>query len=454
MWLKVGAMLMMLSCLLLQAQSPNFVFILVDDMSWVGSSAEMIEGDEQTKSDFYLTPHIDKLAAQGMRFSQAYAPAALCTPSRASILTGKTPAELHMTTPGRGGRSQSYQKLGSPRVVTDLPVSELTVAEVLKEQGYTTAHLGKWHLGVSGPGVHGFDVHDGPTENEMGGGGEDPKGIFSLTDRAIDFMKAHQTQPFYLQLSHYAVHSPSQSLAGSRETFRSFPVGERHQDVEMAAMTWDLDTSIGMLLDAIDELDLADHTIVVFMSDNGGPATPRNPQNLPLNGGKGNFYEGGIRVPLIVRGPGIEAGSFCRVPVIGYDLLPTFSEYAGRSIGESIDGVSLVPLLTGSGTFSRLEPLLFHYPHYGQGPRQKPQSAIIEGDYKLIHDFETGNVQLFDLEQDWREEYDLSKEMPEMTQELAAQMSRRLKELEVQMPMDNPDYDPTVSPERRSPRAR
>ncbi len=441
---------LLLACVA-HAQPPNFVFILVDDMAWSGTSAEMIEGDAQSKSDFYQTPNIEKLAEQGMRFSNAYAPASMCTPSRAAILTGKTPAELHMTTPG-GGRVQAWHKLAAPRHLMDLPESETTIAELLRKEGYTTAHLGKWHLGRGNPGDHGFDVHDGSTENDSGGTDANPKDLFGITGRAVEFMKDNKSRPFYLQLSHFAVHTPFQCLEKSTEKFSRVRKGDRHDNIEMAAMTWDLDQSIGTLLAAIDELGLAENTCVVLMSDNGGAATPRSSQNLPLNGGKGTFYEGGIRVPLILRGPGIKANTFCDEPVTGCDLLPTFCELAGLSTPGKIEGESLVPLLSGAETFRRAdEALLFHFPHYGQGPMQKPQSALILENYKIIKDLETGAVQLFDLDSDLAEECDLARKLPEKARELEALLEKRLREVDAQMPQENPEYDPDA---RAMPRRR
>ncbi len=431
---------------------PNFVFIFVDDMGWTGTSVEMIKGNPESKSDFYQTPNIEKLAKQGMRFSNAYSPAALCTPSRAAILTGKTPAELHMTTPG-SGRVQAYQKLAAPSHVKDLPESETTIAEVLKKQGYSTAHLGKWHLGHGNPGEHGFDVHDGSTGNESGGTESNPKDIFGITERTCTFMEqqAKVGNPFYLQLSHYAVHSPTEALDASKSTFSKVQKGDRHSDVDYAAMTFDLDASIGTLLAKLDELKLTDNTYVVFMSDNGAGGNPRNPQNLPLNGGKGSLYEGGIRIPLIVRGPGIEPDSACTESVTGCDLFPTFCEWAEVSEIGKVDGTSIAPLLSGKPeNFHRLEKsLLFHYPHYGQGPAQKPQSAIIQGNYKLLKDLETGTVMLFDLDQDIGEANDLAKKMPEKAQEMEKLLDSRLKQVDAQMPTKNPDYDSNADSDTR-----
>lgn len=449
---KLILLMVGLCAITVTASKPNFVFIFVDDMGWTGTSVEMIKGNPETKSDFYQTPNIEKLASQGMRFSNAYSPAALCTPSRAAILTGKTPAELHMTTPG-GGRAQPYQKLAAPTHIKDLPTSETTIAEVLKEQGYVTAHLGKWHLGHGTPGEHGFDVHDGSTGNEVPDNKNGPKDIFGITKRACEFMEqqAKEGNPFSLQLSHYAVHSPVEALDASISTFSEVRKGERHTDIDYAAMTWDLDASIGNLLNKLDELNLSDNTYVVFMSDNGAGGNPRKQDNLPLNGGKGSLYEGGIRVPLIVRGPGIEANSFCRENVTGCDLFSTFCEWAAVPDIGKVDGTSIAPLLSGKPeNFQRLEEsLLFHYPHYGHGPAQKPQSAIIVGNYKLLKGLETGSVQLFNLEDDLAEEKDLAKKIPAKTSELEALLDRRLEEAAAQMPTENPDYDPNAESSTR-----
>ena len=298
------------------SSSPNFVLILVDDMGWTGLSVPMDDRVEGSRSDFYRTPNVAKLAEEGMRFSRAYSPGALCTPTRASILTGKTPARLHITAPGGGGdRAQPYMKLVAPRQRRELPAAETTIAEALSEAGYASAHLGKWHLGRSDPGEHGFDVHDGSTANGGPGAYPDPnpKDVFGMTERAVAFMEEQSGagRPFYLQLSHYAVHEPIEALEESKDGFEDLPAGVRHDSVEYAAMTWDLDSSIGLLLAAIDRLELTDSTHVVLMSDNGAASRPRRPQNAPLQGGKGTFHEGGIRVPLIVRGPGIEPGTLC-----------------------------------------------------------------------------------------------------------------------------------------------
>ncbi len=434
--------------------APNILFILADDMGWTGTSAAMDDTIVDSKSDFYLTPNIEALAASGMRFSHAYAPAALCTPSRAAILTGKTPAELHITTPG-GSRAQNYQKLAPPQHLRELPESTVTIAEILQKQGYATAHFGKWHLGRQSPGLHGFDVHDGSTQNEVADVDGGPKDVFGLTERAIAFM-TEQTKagtPFYLQLSHYAVHTPVETLEASKAKFSAMKKGEHHRDVEYAGMTYDLDTSIGRLLQHIDTLKITENTYVVFMSDNGAASKPRESQNAPLNSGKGSLYEGGIRVPLIISGQGIQQNSFCDEPVTGCDLFATFSEWAGVRTETKTDGSSLVPLARSQPeAFVRTQKVfLFHYPHYGMGPKQKPQTAIIVDNFKLLKDLESGNYALFDLATDPMESKDLFKKLPEKAETMQQIMETRLLAVDAQQPTVNLAYDPNAVQTPRRP---
>jgi arylsulfatase A-like enzyme len=432
---------------------PSFAFILADDLGWTGLSVASDERLPESKSDFYVTPNVEKLAREGMRFSNAYAPAAMCTPTRASLLTGKSPAQLHMTTPGPAGRPVEDRKLIPPRHVSSLPAAETTIAEVLRQRNYATAHFGKWHLSGGGPGAHGFDKHDGETANSGPGdyGDPDPKNIFGVTNRAMGFMEDSVAagRPFYVQLSHYAVHGPTRTLRSSEEIFGALPAGRRHGDAAYAGMTSDLDASVGMLLKKIERLGIASNTYVIFMSDNGAAGRPGGLENAPLAGGKATLYEGGIRVPLIVRGPGVRAGSSCHESVIGYDLFPTLSELAGVRGAKpaGVEGTSVVPLLKGRGgpgAFARShDELVFHFPHYGQGPRQQPQSAIRVGSYKLVRDYETGVDQLFDLASDIGEKTDLASRMPEKRKDLAARLDAYLARTKAQLPTANPDYDPT-----------
>jgi arylsulfatase A-like enzyme len=431
---------------------PSFVFILVDDMGWTGLSCAMQKKVPESKSDFYQTPRIDELARQGMRFSHAYSPSSMCTPSRASLLTGKSPALLRMTTPGPVHGQPTDRKLIPPRHVDSLPDSEITIAEILRRQGYATAHFGKWHLAGGGPGNHGFEQHDGDTGNGGPGlyGDPNPKDIFGITKRAIRFMddQVAAGRPFYVQLSHYAVHGPSQALRRTTTAFAERPAGTRHHDVDYAAMTGDLDTSVGTVLDSIDRLGLADNTYVVFMSDNGAAGRPRSHENWPLAGGKATFWEGGIRVPLIVRGPGVEPNSFCHHSVVGYDLFPTFCELADLTIAPpvSIEGTSLVPLLlerTGGSAFQRdRAELVFHFPHYARGPNQTPQSAILAANFKLIRFLETNETRLFDLDKDIGEQNDLTEILPDKSATMAQRLDAYLADIDAQLPAPNPEYDP------------
>jgi arylsulfatase A len=432
-------------------------------MGWTGLSCCMDDTIPDSKSDFYKTPCIDKLAGQGMRFSKAYSPSSMCTPSRASFLTGKSPALLRMTTPGPAHSQPTNRKLIPPAHIDSLPESETTIAELLRDRGYETAHLGKWHLSGGGPGHHGFDEHDGDTSNGGPGLNEDPnpKDVFGITKRAVAFMEQQVAaeKPFYLQLSHYAVHGPSKALDSTQAAFAEQTPGTRHRNVEYAAMTHDLDTSVGMVLDGIDRLGLAENTYVVFMSDNGAAAPLRSAENRPLSGGKATFWEGGIRVPLIIRGPGVKPNSFCSESVVGFDLFPTFSELAGVSPVKrsSIEGTSLVPLLLAQAgrPFEReREELVFHFPHYAKGPAQTPQSAILSGNFKLIHFHETNESRLFDLAQDIGERNDLSTQMSDKAAEITQNLDAYLAGVDAQMSVSNPDYDPAGTVDRQSPARR
>jgi len=460
--LLFAPVLLTLASIQLLAAKPNFVFIYADDMGWTGTSVEMIPGDPRTKSDYYLTPHLEKLAAMGMRFSAAYAPAAMCTPSRAAVLTGKTPAELHITSPGPGLGTNAH-KMRPPTQLRALPEPETTIAEVLGSAGYASAYFGKWHLGQGHPGQHGFDAHDGSTSNgtPADSGPDNPKDIFGINERGIAFMQENVAaeRPFYLQLFHYAVHAPTATKAESEAKFETLDKGKRHRDVPFAGMTWDFDQSIGAILEEINALGIADNTYVVFMSDNGGPSNPRFGvlNNAPLNKGKTTLYEGGIRVPFIVVGPGIPANSHSPVSVTGCDLFPTFCEWAGVETPRKIAGTSLAALMSGkSQSVDRKgTPLLFHFPHYGRGPDAKPSSAIITGDFKLIRDWESGSHKLFDLSQDLGEENDLSKTQPEKLKKLITVMNKRLQSVNAQLPTLNPDHDPNAPlPTRPGPRGR
>lgn len=415
--------------------SPNFVVILTDDQSWVGSSLEMIPGDDRTRSDYFQTPSIQRLARMGMRFTQGYSPGASCCPTRRSLQTGQMPAR-HEYNADRDGWADSYRR-------------QLNIPRMLKEadERYVTAHFGKWdhRYDEITPAEQGYDFSDGYTSNKTGGskgtGGPaatpDPKRIDTITDKALHFIdRTHfADRPFYLQISHYAVHLDIFYNAATLEAVKqNSPPGEKHNMPEFAAMTADMDAGVGRILDKLVEHDLLKNTYLVFMSDNGGRTTiPKAPEsninrNEPLKDGKHSFYEGGIRVPFIVLGPGVKQNSVCTVPVNGVDLFPTLADLAGYpdSLPDNIDGGSLRQLLSkdGKGTVERPNPFLV----YHQGVDRKPTSAIRMGDFKLVKTWEQDKLELFDLSRDLSEADDLYDQMPEKATELHNLLTAYLKE--------------------------
>ncbi len=448
---------------------PNLVFILADDLGWRDLGCY--------GSTFYETPNLDRLAAKGMRFTDAYAACSVCSPTRASILTGKYPARLHLTDwlPGRPDRPD--QKLNRPVILPHLPLEEVTIAEALKDAGYRTAFIGKWHLGGPGfyPDQQGFERNLGGCElghppsyfspYRIPTLPDGPKGEY-LTDRltgeALKFIEANRDRPFLLYLAHYAVHNPQQAKADLIGKYRAKvaklpPASEpefrpegRHQTRQIqnqpvyAAMVQSLDESVGRVLDKLAALGLEEHTIVVFTSDNGGLSTAEGSPtaNAPLRAGKGWSYEGGVREPLLVRWPGVTPpGSVCRAPVMSTDYYPTLLEMARLPLRprQHRDGVSLVPLLQG-GTLPE-RPLFWHYPHYSnQGGG--PSGAIRLGDFKLIEWFEDMRVELFNLQDDLGEQHDLAARMPEKVAALRQQLHDWRRRVAAQMPTPNPNYRP------------
>lgn len=434
------------TCLTLSAQR-NIILVLIDDMSWSGTSVQIDPDVSRSKGDHFKTPELEKLAASGMRFTQAYSAGPMCTPSRVGILTGLSPAEARITTPGGGGRAQNYQKLISGSIDRTLSTDLDTVAKTLKSAGYATAHLGKWHIGRTNPTSYGYDLHDGSTTNDPPNSSADnPKDIFGINERAFAFMEKHSDSktPFYLQLSHYAVHSPIEARESSKALFKDLPSTGKKDSAGIAAMTYDLDASIGQLRAKIRALCLADSTYLVVMSDNGGSGRGRRGSDSALNAGKGSLFEGGIRVPFFAEGPGIPAGTISRASITGCDLFPTFCHIAGVEIPEGLEGVSIAPLLGGRTAELPERPHLFHDPHYGQGPGQKPQSALILGDYKVLYDWESQKTQLFDLSKDPGEKNDLAQKMQEKATELLTLLHKRLDEVDASLPRPNPDYDSTA----------
>jgi arylsulfatase A-like enzyme len=452
---------------------PNFLFILADDLGWHDLGC--------FGSSFYHTPNLDRLAASGMRFTNAYAACPVCSPTRASIMTGKYPARMATTDWFGAPQPENVEKhhtrnkplLPAP-YEEQLPLDEVTVAEALRESGYRTFFAGKWHLGGEGyfPEDQGFDINKGGHHR-----GSPPGGFFSpyenpkledgpegehlplrLARETREFMMKGGDAPFLAYLSLYSVHTPLQGrddLVKKYEEIKSRirlagPIwgkeGEREvrlvqEHAVYAAMVEAMDEAVGILLDALDAEGLAENTVVVFTSDNGGLSTSEGhpTSNRPLRAGKGWLYEGGIRVPMIVRWPGVtEPGSHCDAPVTSTDCYPTLLEMSGLppQPAQHVDGLSLAPLLRGEESLAR-EAIFWHYPHYGnQGG--SPGAAIRMGDWKLIEFFEDNHVELYHLAEDIGEKNDLAAAMPEKAQALRARLNAWQKDVGARFPARNP----------------
>ncbi len=439
---------------------PNIVFIMMDDL---GATDLGCSG-----SRYYQTPNIDRLAAQGMRFKQAYSACPVCSPTRAALLTGLYPARLHLTDFIPGEVDPRKHKLLRPEFHQELPLETVTIAERLKGVGYVTAAIGKWHLGAAGfePQRHGFDIAMGGFERgsvvshfapylkdgrQLPGLENPPDGEFiteRLTTEAEKFLEQQSAErPFFLYLSHYAVHTPIQAQQEAIAKYAAIKPPGLQRNPVFAGLVDAMDKSVGRVLAKLDELKLADNTLVVFTSDNGGLATSGQPTNLPatnnapLREGKGYLYEGGIRVPLIVRWPGHAApGSTCDVPTITMDLASTICAASEVPVNDPRDGVSIVPLLEGQNIPPR-DTLYWHYPHYSpQGGRAG--GAIRDGDYKLIEYYDSGRRELFHLATDVSESQNLIEREPEVAQRLAAKLASWLKQVDAQMPTPNPGFVP------------
>jgi len=424
----------------------NFVFILIDDMGWTDVGC--------FGSRYHETPNIDRLAAEGMKFTSGYAACPVCSPTRASVMTGQYPARLHLTdflVGTRWPKDSPIQPL--KKWQTFLPVETPTLPRLLKSAGYVTGHIGKWHLGEKNEvEEYGFDV------NVAGGKWGSPPSYFSpyknsklkdgpegeyLTDRltaeAEQFMEQNKDRPFFLQLAHYAVHIP---LKAKPELVKKYeakakPEG-RVTNAVYAAMTESVDQCVGRVMRKLEELGIADRTVVIFTSDNGGLSVKEGPaiptSNLPLRAGKGYLYEGGIRVPWIVKWPGVtKAGSVSDESISSVDVLPTLLEMAGASglSPRSCDGQSMVAAMKGGRM--RREAIFWHYPHYSnQGG--KPGGAVRAGDWKLIEWYEDGKVELYNLREDVGETRDLSAQLPEKAAELKKMLGDWRKGVDAQMP--------------------
>lgn len=451
----------------LHAKQPNFVFFLVDDLGYMDIGAN-------NANTFYETPNVDRLASEGMRFTNGYAANPVCSPTRYSIMTGKYPTRVAATNFFSGTREGRFK----PAILNDrMPLEEVTIAEALKEHGYATQFAGKWHLGPTEefwPEKQGFDFNRGGWERGGPYGGKkyfSPYGNPRLSDgpegehlpdrlatETNNFIEAHKDQPFFAYLAFYSVHTPligrpdlvekykakaerlglngqtefapeEQNLPNEKD--RQVRILQRH--AVYAAMVEAMDQAVGKVLDKLKELGLDDNTVVCFMSDNGGLSTSEGSptSNLPLRGGKGWLYEGGIREPFLIKWPGAaKPGSTCDVPVVSTDFYPTMLEMAALPAmpEQNKDGVSLVPLLKQNGSIKR-DAIYWHYPHYAnQGGF--PGGAIREGDYKLLERFEDGRVHLYNLADDIGERNDLAAMMPDRVAHMRQDLHAWYKEVD------------------------
>ena len=452
---------------LLAIEQPNIVFFYIDDMGWtdVGYMYDHL----QTQERYYESPHIDRLAAQSFRFSNAYSVGPNCAPSRASLMTGMyTPRHGIFTVgdPKRG--NHRHRKLDPIPNKTVLDDGFVTIAELLHAAGYATASMGKWHLGPD-PTTQGFDINVAGREwgSPSGGGYHSPlkyphlvveqAGTYltdALTDRAVDFIQENQNRPFFLYLTHYAVHTPIQAKQTLTEKYQAKTKTPHHRNAKYAAMIESVDESVGRVLQTLDDLDLAKETIVVFYSDNGGYGGATS--NYPLRGAKGMLYEGGIRVPLLVKWPGVTKSADCDHVVIGVDMFPTLAEVSDAQLpaNQPCDGLSLVPILKDPDQQLRREAVFWHFPAYLQGKgdphggpfRTTPVGAVRSGKWKLIEWFETGRLELYDLENDIGESQNLAATHPDQRETLHRQMKDWRAEVQAPIPSTpNPRY---VAPQR------
>jgi len=473
------------------AKRPNIILFLIDDLGWADLGV--------TGSTFYETPNIDALAKAGAFFTDAYAANPVCSPTRASILTGKYPSRIGLTNhSGYNGPKGPDHQLMPPKIVGNMPPEDTTLAEALQAAGYTTAHIGKWHLQAHHdtsrdhfPQASGFDLniagHRGGHPNsfyypykgtahpaydvpDLEDGKEGDYLTDVLTDRAISFLEAQAVsdQSFFLNMWYYTVHTPIQprkdklakyqnkaKAMGLNATMQEAVADHQsfshaHQDnAAYACMVESMDENIGRILDRVKALGLEQDTLIVFLSDNGGLSTGSGAMSptscFPLRAGKAWVYEGGIRSPLIIKLPGVvNAGQQIREPALSTDLYPTILQLAGLPLRpeQHLDGVSLQPLLTGQQESLDREALYFHYPHYHHINTMGPAGAVRRGDFKLVEVFETGQVELYNLRDDLGEQNNLAAEMPELTGNLTQMLHDWRETSGAVMPVAHPDYTP------------
>ncbi len=434
---------------------PNVIIVLIDDMGLTDLSCY--------GSKFYESPNIDQLAKDGVRFTQGYSACTVCSPTRAALLTGKYPARLHITD-WIAGHARPKAKLNIPDWQKFLPFEEITLAEQLKSAGYATASIGKWHLtpGLKEgdeayyPDKHGFDVNIGGYARGQPPSYFSPYKIPTLTDgpvgeyltdreanEAVKFIEANKDKPFFLYLPHYAVHQP---IAGKPEVVAKFKAKDttdlKQKNATYAALVSSVDDAMGTIRAALKRLKIDEQTIIIFTSDNGGLIGTTD--NSPLRAGKGSAYEGGVRVPLIMFWPGVtKAGTLEPTPAISIDIYPTVLEMTGiKPLQSLIDGNSLASLLK-SGTKPDRDTIFWHYPHYHPGGAT-PYSAIRSGDYRLVHFYEDGHDEMYNVATDVSETKDLAVTEPDRAKALRARLDAWLKSVDAQYPTTNPAYDPAA----------
>lgn len=454
----------------LDEKRPNILFILVDDWGWTDLSS--------AGSKYYETPNIDKLAKQGIRFTQAYSVGPNCAPSRASLMTGRYTPRHGIYTVGNSDRGESSQRKLIPiENNTVLNPAFVTIAEELKHDGYSTGLIGKWQLGGKGKGAdahsQGFDHVIGGTGGtssyfypyEKDGKASPHEGITSgsegeyltdrLTDEAIKFLDFNKEKPFFLYLSYFAVHTPIQAKESIIKKYKGKKGDQYHNNPTYAAMIQSADEGIGRVLQTLESLNLDENTLVVFFSDNGGMGAVTTQH--PLRGSKGMLYEGGVRVPLIVKWPGkTKAGTINNTPVIGIDFYPTFLEIAKvqKPLNTELDGQSFAPLLLGNTTPDR--DIFWHFPAYLEGYngdkrnkdsfRTRPTSVVRSGDFKLHEFYEDGRIELYNIKNDIGESVNLAGKDPVKAKELKAKLDAWKTAVKAPIPTQpNPEYVSTTS---------
>lgn len=432
------------------ARPPNILLILADDLGCTPVGAY--------GNSYYQTPHIDRLAGEGLRFTAAYAACPVCSPTRAALMTGKYPARTHVTD-FIPGAPFPWARLRQPEWQKFLPLSEVTVAEELTARGYVTALFGKWHLAKGyfppesieeGPDRQGFAETEITHKPKAKDDPEtDAHGVEKLTRLALQFLAKHRAQPFFLELAHNSIHAPIMAPRALVQKYRNRAGSDRPENNPvLGAMMETLDDSVGRVLAKLDELGLRENTLVIFYADNGGLL--KDGAQTPFRGGKAQLYEGGIRVPLIMRWPGVIAsGTLSPAAVTTVDFFPTFLELSGGPVARraGLDGESLVPLLRGGAALKR-DALFWHYPHYHAAGEGGPAGAVRAGDWKLIEYYEhtiagVGRApELFNLRDDPAETRNLAATQPKRVAALQAQLAAWRGKVGAQMPALNPDYDP------------